>query len=83
MVEPWKQVEPSDPRLNFRREFTKGRNYMDLLRAGVSGLAIIGGLEIPASISLDAEGSAVSPLKGGPIHTVPGCPGSPPTAKPA
>jgi len=59
--EPWKQVEPGDPRLNFRREFTKGRNYVDLLRAGAGGLAIIGGLQIPPSISLDAAGSAVSP----------------------
>jgi hypothetical protein len=48
--EPWTQRESGDPKVGFR-EFGKVRNYFDLLRAAAGGLAIIGGLKIPASIS--------------------------------
>src|SRR4051812_46844871 len=32
-TEPWLARQPGDPRLSFRREFTRLRNYIDLLRA--------------------------------------------------
>lgn len=40
-VEPWRHREPGDPRLSYR-EFTKGRNYFDLLRGAAGALAIVG-----------------------------------------
>jgi MFS family permease len=57
--EPWSERPPGDPRVSFAREFSKGRNYFDLLRAAVGGLAVIGGLKIPASIALADTGTRV------------------------
>jgi hypothetical protein len=54
--EPWAQREPGDPRLRFGREFSKARNYFDLLRAVAGTLAVVGWQEIPASI-LPAPGA--------------------------
>jgi len=45
--------------MSFRSEFTKGRNYFDLLRATAGGLAIIGGLEIAAGIGPESAGADV------------------------
>jgi hypothetical protein len=42
ITEPWKTRESGDPKVVFSTEFTKVRNYLDLLRAGVAGLAVIG-----------------------------------------
>lgn len=47
--EPWNQPEPGDPRLIFRVEIAKVRNYFDLLRAAAGSLAIIGGYGIEAA----------------------------------
>jgi hypothetical protein len=48
--EPWRTREPGDPRLSFRSEFGKFRNYLDLLRAGAGSLALSGGMGIPPGI---------------------------------
>jgi hypothetical protein len=56
--EPWAQREPGDPRLGFAREFTKARNYFDLLRAAAGALAVSGWKEIPASIATAPDASA-------------------------
>jgi hypothetical protein len=48
--EPWIRREPGDPRLSFRKEFGKARNYFDLLRAVAGALAIMGWHAIPASL---------------------------------
>lgn len=52
IVDPWKDSEPGDPRVNFRVEFTKVRNYLDLLRALAGGLAIWGGLSVVPALGL-------------------------------
>ncbi len=52
--EPWIKRESGDPRLSFRQEFGKARNYFDLLRAVAGGLAIMGWREIPAGVALAA-----------------------------
>jgi hypothetical protein len=52
--ESWKAREPGDPRVSFGNEFSKFRNYLDLLRAGAGSLALFGGLGIPPSISFAA-----------------------------
>jgi hypothetical protein len=57
--DPRSDRTPGDPRVSFAREFTKGRNYFDLLRGAVGGLAVIGGLRIPASIALAETGTRV------------------------
>ena len=51
--EPWDQRASGDPRINFRREFTKIRNYFDLLRGTAGGLAILGGQAMPSSLAID------------------------------
>jgi hypothetical protein len=53
-IEPWIARESGDPRVSFRTEFSKFRNYLDLLRAGTGSLALSGGLWIPPSISAEA-----------------------------
>src|SRR3954463_14995736 len=53
--EPWKAREPGDPRLSFRSEFRKPRNYLDLLRATAGSVALSGGMGIPASVSHGAD----------------------------
>jgi hypothetical protein len=54
--EPWLQRTPGDPRLSFRREFARARNYLDLLRGAAGGLAMVGFAEIPASVTMAAGG---------------------------
>ena len=49
--EPWQQREAGDPRVGLR-EFTKVRNYFDLLRAAAGGLAVLGGPGIQPSIGI-------------------------------
>jgi hypothetical protein len=52
--EPWRARESGDPRLSFGNEFSKFRNYLDLLRAAAGSLALSGGMSIPPSISVEA-----------------------------
>ena len=51
LKDPWKNKEPGDPAVSFKTEFTKFRNYLDLLRAAVGGIAIWGGFGYHAAIS--------------------------------
>lgn len=53
--EPWKH-ERGDPRLSYD-EFGKARNYFDLLRAAVGGLAIVGSSLVQPAIAA-AEGAS-------------------------
>ncbi len=57
-TEGWRKPEPGDPRLRFREEFAKGRNYFDLLRGAVGSLAVVGGPWIDAGLA------AVGPDRG-------------------
>ena len=54
--EPWNNREQGDPRVNFGAEFSKFRNYVDLLRAGAGSLALFGGLGITSCLGV-AEGA--------------------------
>ena len=45
-LEPWKTDEPGSRNVRFTVEFVKLRNYVDLLRATVGSVAIMGGFEI-------------------------------------
>jgi hypothetical protein len=51
IVEPWKEREFGDPRINFRTEFTKLRNYIDLLRGMTGSLVLLGGMGILPAIA--------------------------------
>lgn len=51
ILEPWKDREPGDPRVNPRVEFAKFRNYLDLLRGLAGGLALWGGLGIEPAVA--------------------------------
>ncbi len=57
IVEPWKDREPGDPRVNARVEFLKFRNYIDLFRGMAGSLVIWGGLGIAPAVEV-AEGAA-------------------------
>lgn len=48
--EPWRTRETGDPQVRFGSEFSKFRNYVDLLRAGAGSLALMGGLGIPSCL---------------------------------
>jgi len=61
-VEPWLRREPGDPRIGFRAEFRKPRNYFDLLRGLVGGLAIMGSPHIASSITAEGAAAPLSPL---------------------
>lgn len=58
--EPWHRVEPGEPRLVVRAEFTKVRNYFDLLRGAAGSLAIVGGYGINAAIMAEAGNRLVA-----------------------
>lgn len=51
LKDPWKNKEPGDPAVDFRTEFTKFRNYLDLVRSAVGGVAIWGGFGYSAAVS--------------------------------
>jgi hypothetical protein len=53
--QPWNAREPGDPRVSFRREFARGRNYIDLLRAAAGSLLLDGGLGVQASLRVGAD----------------------------
>ncbi|MCX6942913.1 MAG: hypothetical protein NTX09_19665 [Verrucomicrobia bacterium] len=54
--EPWNNREQGDPRVSLGAEFSKFRNYVDLLRAGAGSLALFGGLGITSCLGV-AEGA--------------------------
>ena len=62
-LEPWNIREPGDPSVNFYAEFSKSRNYVDLFRALVGGLCVVGGLHIEPSVML-AENAPAATAKG-------------------
>ncbi len=51
-TEPWKNREPGDPHVGFIAEIRKLRNHIDLLRAGMGGLMLWGGMGMPAAMVL-------------------------------
>lgn len=55
ITEPWKDREPGDPRVNFVTEFTKFRNYIDLLRGAAGSLVFFGGMGMPAAMAVAAD----------------------------
>lgn len=60
--EPWNRQIAGSPNLSFAAEFTKTRNYFDLLRAAGGGLAIMGGYGIEPALSV-AEGAAPAVIR--------------------
>jgi len=44
--------EPGEAQVRFGAEFSKFRNYVDLLRAGAGSLAFVGGLGIPSCLTV-------------------------------
>lgn len=59
-TEGWSKPEPGDPRLRPKAEFTKGRNYFDLLRGAVGSLALIGGPWIDAGVAAESANRAAA-----------------------
>ncbi len=51
-TEPWKNTEPGDPRVSFATEFSKFRNYLDLLRGAAGSLMLWGGLGMPSAVTV-------------------------------
>lgn len=51
LKDPWKNKEPGDPAVKFKTEFTKFRNYLDLLRAAVGSVVIWGGFGYSAAVA--------------------------------
>ena len=62
-TEPWNVREPGDPRVHFGTEFSKFRNYVDLVRAVAGGVCITGGLRVDSCLQL-ADGAPASQVKG-------------------
>jgi hypothetical protein len=65
--EPWNNREPGDPRVNFGGEFSKFRNYVDLLRAAVGSLAFSGVMGLTPSLGV-AE-NVLAGAEGAPRNT--------------
>ena len=57
ITEPWREREPGDPQINFRAEFAKGSNCADLLRAGIGGLLLWGGLGFSPALTAADDAS--------------------------
>jgi hypothetical protein len=55
IMEPWKDREPGDPKVNPRVELTKFRNYVDLVRAAAGSLLIWGGFGWAAALGVAAD----------------------------
>ena len=61
IVEPWREREAGDPRINFRAEFTKFRNHLDLFRGMAGSLVLFGGMGIlPAIAALPGASRTVT-----------------------
>lgn len=58
ITEPWREREPGDPQINFRAEFTKVVNYVDLFRAGFGGWLLWGGWGLPPALAAAEDASA-------------------------
>ncbi len=59
-TEGWRKPEPGDPRLRFGTEFSKVRNYFDLLRGAVGSLALVGGPWIDPGLSAEVANRTAS-----------------------
>jgi hypothetical protein len=55
MAEPWNIRETGDPRVSFRVEFGKFRNYVDFLRAGIGSRIVMGAAGLPAAIPSEPD----------------------------
>lgn len=64
--EPWRERESGNLRVRFGNEFSKFRNYLDLLRGAAGSLALVGGMGISASLAVppDAPTSQVNTVIG-------------------
>jgi hypothetical protein len=64
VVEPWNAREPGDPRVFLGTEIRKLRNFIDLFRAMLGAVCIVGGLRIESALLLSdgAPGSQVKAL---------------------
>ena len=62
IVEPWRAREAGDPRLNFRPEFAKFRNHLDLLRGMAGSVVLFGGLGLLPAIAALPGASRTVPL---------------------
>ena len=54
-AEPWNVREPGDPRVYFRTEFGKFRNYVDLLRGLAGGVCVAGGFYVEPCLQAAAN----------------------------
>jgi hypothetical protein len=59
-MEPWRARETGDPRINFAREFTRVRNYLDLLRGAGGSLLLFGGLGVEACLQVEAGAASLA-----------------------
>jgi hypothetical protein len=50
--EPWNTREPGDLSVDFLTEFSKFRNYVDLIRATAGSVCVIGGLHVEPCLQL-------------------------------
>ena len=50
ILDPWKDREPGDTRIDARIEFLKFRNYFDLVRGATGSLLLFGGMGIAAAL---------------------------------
>lgn len=61
IVEPWRERESGDPRISFRTEFAKFRNYIDLLRGTAGSLMLFGGMGLlPAIVASPGSSRTVT-----------------------
>jgi hypothetical protein len=57
-TEPWNEREPGDPRVHFAAEFMKFRNYVDLIRAAVGAICVMGQWKIDPCVAPAAGASS-------------------------
>jgi hypothetical protein len=50
--EPWNMREPGDLSVDFLTEFSKFRNYVDLIRAVAGSVCVVGGLHVEPCLTL-------------------------------
>lgn len=61
--EPMKSREPGDSSVSFRTEFSKLRNYIDLFRAALGSVALLGGVEGIAPAVQAAGGAPMATVR--------------------
>jgi hypothetical protein len=59
-MEPWRAREAGDPRISFSREFTRFRNYLDLLRGAAGSVLLLGAWGIAACVRVDPGASSMA-----------------------